>query len=363
MDGVVVSVSDAIALFNQTLDYAYPSIAIEGEVASFKVNQGKYVFFDIKDSEGTLNCFMMLFSLRVPIEDGMRVRLTATPKLTTWGRFSLTVRSIRPVGEGSLKKSFELLKAKLDKEGLFAHERKRILPALPQRIAIISSTQAAGYQDFIKIINQRWGGLDIQTAHVQVQGEAAAEQIRRAIKYFNEQAQLPDVLVIVRGGGSADDLAAFNDEPLVREMAASRVPVLTGIGHEIDITLADLVADKRAATPSHAAEILVPSREELIRSTRVSARGVRQQVLRLVDDYRLSVSQSLEGVSEAIGRSLAKSEEHLKSIMAVARQLSPEVVLQRGYALVRGEPVVGSSIEVETRQAILRAEVTNVKQR
>ncbi len=164
-----LTVSDFIAVTNQTLEYAYPLVEIEGEVASFKVNQGKFVFFDLKDAGGSVGCFMMLFSLRVPIEDGMKVIVTATPKLTQWGKFSLTVKSIRPSGEGSLKKSFELLLAKLDKEGLFAPERKRPLPALPRYIAVISSPQAAGYADFIKIIGDRWGGLRIDVAAVTVQ--------------------------------------------------------------------------------------------------------------------------------------------------------------------------------------------------
>src|SRR5690606_7984944 len=125
-------------------------LEVEGEVASYKVNQGKFVFFDIKDESGTLGCFMTVWQQRTPIEDGMKVIVRAIPKLTPWGKFSLTVQSIRPSGEGSLKKSFELLKAKLDKEGLFAVERKRTLPTEPQRIAVISSTQAAGYADFIK---------------------------------------------------------------------------------------------------------------------------------------------------------------------------------------------------------------------
>ena len=133
MENLVISVTDAIALINQTLDYAFPTLVIEGEVASFKVNQGKFVFFDIKDDTGTLGCFMMVFQLRMPIEDGMRVKVVVTPKLTAWGKFSLTVKEIQPVGEGRLKRAFELLKEKLDKEGLFAPERKRPLPSLPRK--------------------------------------------------------------------------------------------------------------------------------------------------------------------------------------------------------------------------------------
>ncbi|HEU4830846.1 MAG TPA: exodeoxyribonuclease VII large subunit, partial [Candidatus Saccharimonadales bacterium] len=128
----IFSVSDFIAVTNQTLEYAYPAVEVEGEVTSFKVNQGKYVFFDIKDAGGSIGCFMTVWQLRVPIEDGMKVIVSATPKLTQWGKFSLTVKTVRPSGEGALKKSFELLKAKLDTEGLFAPERKRLLPRVPQ---------------------------------------------------------------------------------------------------------------------------------------------------------------------------------------------------------------------------------------
>ena len=242
-----LSVSDFIALTNQTLEFAYPSIEVEGEVASFKVNQGKFVFFDLKDSGGSVGCFMMAWQLRVPIEDGMKVAVTATPKLTPWGKFSLTVRAVRPSGEGSLKKSFELLKVKLEKEGLFASERKRALPEVPQYIAVISSTQAAGYADFVKILGDRWGGMRVDVAQVQVQGADAPDQMIRALRYFNSQETVPQVIVIIRGGGSADDLSAFNDELLVREIATSRVPTLVGVGHEVDTSLADLAADVRAA--------------------------------------------------------------------------------------------------------------------
>src|SRR5665648_273171 len=152
-DDPLFSVSDFIALTNQTLEYAYQSVQIEGEVSSFKVNQGKFVFFDIKDDGGSVGCFMTVWQMRVPIEDGMKIIISASPKLTNWGKFSLTVKSIRPVGEGALKKSFELLKAKLDTEGLFALERKRVLPTVPRHIAVISSMQSAGYADFIKILN------------------------------------------------------------------------------------------------------------------------------------------------------------------------------------------------------------------
>lgn len=352
-----LTVSDFIAITNQTLEYAYPLVEIEGEVASFKVNQGKFVFFDIKDAGGSVGCFMMLFSLRVPVEDGMKVIVTATPKLTQWGKFSLTVKAIRPSGEGSIKKSFELLKAKLDSEGLFAPERKRPLPAIPQRIGVISSPQAAGYADFIRIIGDRWGGLAIDVAAVTVQGADAPDQIMRAIKYFNEQEQLPEVIVIIRGGGSADDLSAFNDEQLVRAIAASRVPTLTGIGHEIDESLADLAADVRAATPSNAAQILVPDKQEIIRSVRASLQAAIPHVTRQIEYYRDRIGVGLVAAAERSGLSIERYLQRVEHARRLMIELDPARVLERGYALLRGDLRQGSVITIETAQAIMKARI------
>jgi exodeoxyribonuclease VII large subunit len=352
-----LSVSDFVALTNQTLDYAYPHVEVEGEVSSFKINQGKFVFFDIKDAGASVGCFMMLFQLRVPIEDGMKVIITAQPKLTQWGKFSLTVRAIRPSGEGSLKKSFELLKAKLDGEGLFALDRKRLLPTIPQHIAVISSTQAAGYADFVKILNDRFGGVKIDVAHVQVQGADAPDQIIRALKYFNEQEVLPEIIVIIRGGGSADDLSAFNDELLVREIAASRVPTLVGVGHEIDESLADLAADVSASTPSNAAQIIVPDRQEMIRSVRYRVQSLLPRIIQIIDEQKTQVQARLARALDSYEYQIDRAHERFYRLSHVLTQLDPNVVLRRGYALVRGEPKVGSSIEIETHSAIIGAKV------
>ena len=357
----VFSVSDFIAVFNQTLEYAYPSVEIEGEVASFKVNQSKFVFFDLKDKNGSVGCFMTVWQLRTPIEDGMKVIVTATPKLTQWGKFSLTVRAVRPSGEGSIKKSFELLKAKLDKEGLFAAERKRPLPQLPAHIAVISSTQAAGYADFIKILNDRWGGVKVDVAHVQVQGASSPDQMIKALNYFNGREELPEVVVIIRGGGSADDLSAFNDEQLVRAIAASRIPTLVGVGHEVDESLADLAADVRASTPSNAAQILVPDKQELIRA-------VKYQVSSLLPRVDSAISQQIMKVRDLLAASLELTDEkiddsynQLLGVRRVLAELNPQTVLARGYALIRGTPAVGRLIEVETNKSIIKAEVKNVQ--
>ena len=356
----IFSVSDFIAVVNQTLEYAYPTVEVEGEVASFKVNQGKYVFFDIKDTGGSIGCFMSVWQLRVPIEDGMKVIVSAVPKLTQRGKFSLTIKTIRPSGEGALKKSFELLKSKLETEGLFAPERKRRLPIVPQHVAVIASTQSAGYADFIKILNDRFGGLRVDVAHVQVQGTDAPDQIIRAINYFNQQESLPEVIVIIRGGGSADDLSAFNDEPLVRAIAGSRIPTLVGVGHEIDTSLSDLAADVSAATPSNAAQILVPDRMEIIRAVRAQVISLLPRVLQVIDRQRQSVKDMMINVIDAVERAADEQMRRLLSLRNVLTQLDPNVVLARGYALIRGNVKVGATIEIETNKVILEAEVKNV---
>jgi exodeoxyribonuclease VII large subunit len=356
----IFGVSDFIAIFNQTLEYAYPSVEIEGEVASFKINHDKYVFFDIKDKNGSISCFMTVWQMRIPIEDGMKIIIVAVPKLTQWGKFSLTVRSLRPSGEGALKKSFELLKAKLDDEGLFAPERKRQLPRIPEHIAVISSIEAAGYADFIKILNDRWGGVQVDVAHVQVQGESAPDQIIRAINYFNQQELLPEVIVIIRGGGSADDLSTFNDEPLVRAIAGSRIPTLVGVGHEIDESLADLAADVRAATPSNAAQIIVPDKNEIIRVVRSQTNSLLPRILQLIDQQRQNINTILIKTVENINRVIDDQIWHVQSVKNVLSQLNPEVILSRGYALIRGVKKIGAMIEIETNKVILEAEVKNV---
>lgn len=370
MEPLILGVSDLVALVNQTLEYAYPSVVVEGEVASFKVSKGKFVFFDIKDDESVVSCFMMVYQLRTALEDGMKIRVVAQPKLTAWGKFSLTVRQAAPVGEGSIKRSFELLRAKLEKEGLFDPARKRSLPLMPQRVGLIASVESAGYADFIKILNNRWGGVDVTVADVLVQGVDASGQIVDAIRHFNEQALPVDVLVIVRGGGSAEDLAVFNDEPLVRAVAASRIPTLVGVGHEVDTSLADLAADVRAATPSNAAQLLVPDREAIIRELQHKQQRMLTQLSahreRLQRHTRLAIERLLGRLSSA----LDMQQRHVRYARQTLRQLDPKVVLRRGYALVRTEKGLvkdatklkpGDAIAIELSSSIINAGVQDVQ--
>jgi exodeoxyribonuclease VII large subunit len=253
-----------------------------------------------------------------------------------------------------------MLKQKLESEGLFAPDRKRPLPQVPQRVAVISSTQAAGYADFVKILNDRWGGVSLSVAQVQVQGADAPDQIIRAIEFFNQSEPIPEVLVIIRGGGSADDLAAFNDEPLARAIASSRIPTLVGVGHETDESLADLVSDVRAATPSNAAQILVPDKNEVIRSVRYQLNSLLPKVDFVITQQNAAVRSILVRAIERIEDNLDNKLSAVGNIQTVLSHLDPSRILARGYSIVRGQIKTGSIIEVETNKVILKAEVKNV---
>ncbi len=369
---LIMSVGECIALVNQTLEYSYSTIAVEGEIASFKVNHNNYVFFDIKDDEGSLGCFMTVWQLRVPLEDGMRVRVIATPKLTAWGKFSLTVREVLPVGEGSLKRAYELLREKLQLEGLFAPERKRRLPEYPERVTVISSRQAAGYADFMKITQARWPLASIHTEHVRVQGSGAADDIIEAIEKSNAAGNPPQVIALVRGGGSADDLACFNDERLVRAIAASRVPIIAGIGHEIDETLASLAADVTASTPSNAAELLFPDEQQIQRQLTDIRRHLASVLATSVQEQQHFITNARTLLRDRTEQLFSQVGHELQLRRQLLVQLDPKTVLRRGYSIVMNKQKivrtstdikVGDTIRIEAEKTIIESEVTDVRQK
>lgn len=377
--------TELINAINQTFEYAYSSVLLVGEISSFKINQGKWVFFDLKDDESSVSCFMAVWNLRIPLEDGMKVVVKGVPKMTKWGKFSFTVDAIKPVGEGSLKKAYELLKKKLTQEGLFDPAKKRPLPTDLTKIGVISSTGAAGYADFIKIINARWGGMKVIVAHTQVQGMDAPDQMIRALKYFNERNDV-QVIAMMRGGGSADDLSCFNDEKLVREIAASRIPVVTGIGHEVDESLADLAADIRASTPSNVAEILTHDRQEEMIKIGRSVKKMYQVTMQKIDQMRADNYSKVERAShgviakfiepmlntnrekikncfEEIKNRFARVEESLTQKMKILDVLNPEKVMKQGYAILSGKISPGNVVKITTYKQEINAEVKEVKER
>lgn len=361
-------VSELINHCNFILEREFDDVLVEGEVASFKVNQGKWVFFDLKEDDFSLNCFMPLNQLNVAITDGMKIRARVLPKVTKWGKFSLTVRQVLPVGEGSIKKSFELLKKKLTAEGLFDPAKKRPLPENLSRIGVISSTGAAGYLDFLKILDNRWGGLEIKTVNTQVQGLNAPEQIVRALEYLNQHSDV-EVIAILRGGGSADDLSAFNDEKLARAIAASRIPVITGIGHEIDESLADLAADVRASTPSNAAERLTPDRSAALYQIHTSLTNVRRYLLDQIVQTKQQLFDTLRSAKQLILQKLETAEQQVASAQKVIASFNPEEVLRRGYAILASDHspdqpyATGDVVKITTLTQTLTAEIKNVEKR
>jgi exodeoxyribonuclease VII large subunit len=291
--------------------------------------------------------FGTVYQLPGPLEDGMMVSVTGVPRLHPQYGFSVTAQSIRPVGEGSIKKAAKLLEAKLAAEGLFDIERKRPLPYPPRHIGLVTSGESAAYKDFIKVIGARWGGLTITLIDVQVQGDISPSQIVQAVHQFNQMAASPEVLVITRGGGSAEDLQAFSTEQVTRAVAASRIPTVVAIGHEVDISLAELAADQRASTPSNAAELLVPDRKALLVHLRTHRDRLMQSAVRVAHDARMELTLERETLHGSAVQLVDQAKQRLVLRRQLLHAFDPQAALTRGYALVKkGQSYIRSGNEV-----------------
>jgi exodeoxyribonuclease VII large subunit len=335
MTEIIYTPTEFVFALNQTLDFAFPSVVLEGELSNFKVAKNRWVYFDLKDEESSVRFFGSVYSLPGPLDDGMKVRVFGSPRLHQRFGFSVNFESILPVGEGALKKAADLLFKKLSTEGLFAQERKRALPRTPQKIGLITAADSAAAADFYKILSERWGGVEIFLADVYVQGEQAPAQLVGALEQLNQLSEIPEVLIITRGGGSADDLAAFNDERVVRAVAASRIPTLVAIGHEVDISLAELAADQRASTPSNAAQILVPDKKNEL----ALVQNLKSVLTQNLDSIIKTLKQDLENQEILLSRSIKdifhKQLERIKSMNHIIKLYDPNAALARGYALVK----------------------------
>lgn len=335
INDVILSVSDFVALLNQTLEFAYPNVTIDGELANYRVSKNKWVYFDLKDELASVKFFGTVYQLPGPLEEGMTLRVKGVPRLHPQYGFSLTIQSILPVGEGTIRRAAALLQAKLEAEGLFDPLRKRILPYAPIYIGLITSSESAAYADFIKIINARWGGVVIELADVQVQGDASPAQIVQAIDHFNQEAHPPEVLVIIRGGGSAEDLSAFSTEQVTRAVAGSRIPTLVAIGHEIDVSLAEMAADKRASTPSNAAELLVPDRQHVLQNVSSIQNQLTNLITNRITVQRSEINASALQLNEVLENLLRQKVDRLDQKRKLLEALSPQLALRRGYAIIK----------------------------
>jgi len=335
MNDITLTPADFVGLVNQTLEYAYPIVAIEGELANFRVSKNRWVYFDLKDDLASVAFFGTVYNLPGPLEDGMMVRAVGSPRLHPRFGFSVSFQSIAPAGEGAIKKAADLLFKKLEAEGLFSEERKRLLPAMPAKIGLVTASDSAAAADFLKIINQRWGGLEIRLVDCLVQGEQAPAQLVRAIEYLNQLSELPDLLVMVRGGGSADDLAAFSDERVVRAVAASRIPTIVAIGHETDISLAELAADARASTPTNAAQISVPDKPHQLELLRREQKALIKELIGQHRLYKDNLVTSVDHINTKLEQIIEAEKKRVESLAAVVRLLDPAQALKRGYAIVK----------------------------
>lgn len=366
---IIFSVSDFVAVLNQTLEFAYPSVMVQGELANLRVSKNRWVYFDLKDEYASVKFFGTVYQLPGPLEDGLMMQVRGVPRLHPLYGFSVNVQFMQPVGEGSLKRAAALLEAKLAAEGLFDDDRKRPLQYPPERIGLITSIESAAYHDFIKILDERWSGIEVLLADVQVQGEPAPAQIVAALEHFNTIEEV-EVVVITRGGGSAEDLAAFSTESVTRAVAASRTPTLVAVGHEVDFSLAELAADRRASTPSNAAQLLTPDKKQVAQSLQQIRVNLGHVLSENVREKRRLLLQLNADLNAAMERFLNGQIQSLNLKRQVLMALNPEAVLKRGFAIVRlNGKVVRSGkgikpnqkIDVRLIDSVLTATINEVK--
>jgi exodeoxyribonuclease VII large subunit len=353
---IELGVREFIELVNQVFDYSFTNITIIGELANLRVSKGKWLYFDLKEEDYIVKFFGLVYQLPGPLEDGMVLKVQGTPRLHAQYGFSVNVQNIQPVGQGTIRRAAELLRMKLSQEGLFDESRKRSLPYPPRRIGLITSKQSAAYADFIKILGVRFGGVEIDLIDVQVQGEVSSDQITAALKHFNTIADEPDVLVIIRGGGSAEDLSAFSSEVVARAVASSRIPTLVAVGHETDISLAELAADKRASTPSNAAELLVPDRTEELKRLENYHTQFSQNYLTNLSRVRQNLQQSSMDLDYRINSIVRTSGLGLKNKTHLLRAFDPQSILRRGYAIIRHNKNL-----VDGRQKLVPGDIVNIE--
>lgn len=371
---MVLSVGQFIEAVNELIS---GDCVVEGEVIRYNISQNKWVFFDLKDDQAVLRCFSTIFTLGAPLEEGMRVHVFGYAKIhSKSGSFSFTVRKVVPVGDGSLKQAFLLLKKQLTDEGLFDVTRKRPLPILPERIGVIASRDSAAWGDFKRIISARWGGVEILLRHVAVQGEEAVSDIVSACRAFNSDKISCDVLVVIRGGGSVEDLAAFNNEAVVRALYGSRIPVVVGVGHERDETLVDYVADVRASTPTHAAELVVPDKHDFMKQCDADLDHIFESLEHAMQVYKQNIvhlstllvnaidriNQHTRNLCELFDYSwqfLMKKLQYYRQFVTSAeillKNIDPEHILRQGYSIVRDVKgkIVVSPNQVDVDDAIV----------
>ncbi|MBI4211318.1 MAG: exodeoxyribonuclease VII large subunit [Deltaproteobacteria bacterium] len=355
----ILSITELTFQLRDVLEAGFSDVWIVGEVSNFRNRTSRHWYFSLKDQQSQISAVIFnAASLKLPFDlaDGQEVichgRLNVYPPR---GNYSIIIDHIEPKGVGALQLAFEQLKKKLEAEGLFDKKYKKPLPFLPQKIGVVTSPTGAAVRDIINVLTRRFPGVGILVAPVKVQGEGAAEEIAQAITELNMCGDI-DLLIVGRGGGSMEDLWEFNEEIVARAIFASRIPVISAVGHEIDFTIADFVADVRAPTPSAAAEIAVPVQEEL----KVAIHNYRRQLLlalrqayvnrmsrvkelrgRMKDprsrfpDFLLRIDSYRERLNNAVDVTLERKQNLFAKLLSNLNHLSPLHILAKGYSVVQ----------------------------
>lgn len=334
-----VSVSALNFATRRLLEERVPELWVHGEVTRWTAHRSGHRYFSLRDDQAMVSCVLFsgdAWKLPLDPEVGMQIAVHGKPTLyAEQGRYQLVVRSVQAVGEGLWQLAFERLRRTLDAEGLLDPSRRRPLPPLPRRVGVVTSTKGAALQDVVTVLRRRSPWVDVLVRDCRVQGEGAALAIRDAIEQISTVPGL-DTIILTRGGGSVEDLWCFNEETAVRAVAACPIPIVCAIGHEVDVTLCELVADRRAPTPSVAAEIVAPDRSELqARVGRLAtglAGGLRRRVMR--GQERLDVVRGR--LPRAVERARDRAAGRLGALAGRLDALSPLRTLARGYAVATG---------------------------
>lgn len=365
------SVSELTAQIKATLEGDFADVALVGEVSNLSRPRSGHVYLSLKDDSAQIRAVIWKnVAQRLPFDlaDGLSVRVFGDLAVyAPRGEYQVTIRRVEPEGVGPLELAFRQRFEKLQAEGLFDPDRKRPLPRFPRRIVVVTSPSGAAIRDFLQVTGRRWPAAEILIAPAKVQGQGAAEEVAAAIGLAN-QVLGADLIVVTRGGGSLEDLWAFNEEVVARAIAGSALPVVSAIGHEVDVTLADHASDFRALTPSEAGERVVPDARE----ARQALDAIRSRLIRDARDRVADARQGLDDLSAALDRGLRRQVDdrrhRLARLAGQLEALSPLAVLARGYALAfrpgRPEPLVdpaevnsGDPIEVRLAGGAIRAVV------
>lgn len=332
-----LTVSEVNAAARELLEESFPPLWVAGEVADWRRASGSgHCYFSLRDEDASIDCVMWRrHARRLPAEPegGMEVRVRGQISLyEARGAFQLVVRELEARGEGLWRIAFERLKRKLAAEGLLDDSRKRPLPRVPGRVAVVTSRSGAALRDVLSVLRRRAPWTDVLIADCRVQGEGASDEVAAALRRVGRVGGV-DVVILTRGGGSVEDLWAFNEEPVARAVADSPVPVVSAVGHEVDVTIADLVADVRAPTPSAAAELTVPDRASLRADLEELAGRLADGLRSRVEHGRERVGRTGERLVSAMDRRLERSRSRWERLSGRLHALSPLAVLRRGYAV------------------------------